>query len=220
MTCLYTPRVAARSKKLIIFHFLDTLGSSFDTMYTMGKPTYNTPSEKDQRSFSNYLSEDEEMVILTGISKMYVQQQFIIHFSVALAVSIVPALVGWFFLKPSVLWLVLSILLISLIYAFFRSYTLKKGIQYILTTKRVIVQRGYFNINLYSVPYNKITHIESFQNIVDRTFYKHGKVIIRIAGSENKDLTMSYIESPFEFKNILENLIRRDKSTAPVGESI
>lgn len=186
----------------------------------MGKPTYDTPSEKDQRSFSNYLSEDEEMVILTGLSKMYVQQQFIIHFSIALTASIIPALVGWFFLKPPVLWLVLSVLLISLIYAFFRSYTLKKGIQYILTTKRVIVQRGYFNINLYSVPYNKITHIESRQDLIDRLLYRHGEIIVRIAGTENKELVLKHIDNPIDFKNILENLIRRDKGSQSSFNSV
>ena len=54
--------------------------------------------------------------------------------------------------------------------------------RYLLTTSRVIIKKGLFNIKLTATLYDKITHLEVDQSFFDRMLLHHGDIIINTAG--------------------------------------
>jgi len=174
-------------------------------------------SEKKKKQFGNYLNDDEEMIIFTGVSMIYLQQKFIMHWMIALMV-LIPVCLGifWFFQLNLLHALIIGVVL-SLLYATQRFYFTKEGIQYILTNKRLIVQIGYFEVTLFSVNYDKISHIEVIQGFIDRLFYKYGTVLVRTAGMDKKSVKLDYVDEPFAFKNVLERLIHQERKSYGSG---
>ena len=83
--------------------------------------------------------------------------------------------------------------------------------RYILTTRRVIIKKGLISVKLTSALYDKITHIEVDQGIMDRLIMKHGTIIVNTAGGNNDEIKISYIDEPIKFKNLLERLINRER---------
>lgn len=164
-----------------------------------------------QRQFAHYLNDDEEMLFFTTVSSQYLLHKFFIYFlSVSLFTLPGGYLVSYLFgfdLNLSIL----SGLIVALLYACQRYYFTKEGIQYILTTKRLIVQIGFFKVTLFSANYNKITHIEVDQGLMDRMFYKHGRILVMTAGFDKKPITLNYIGNPIEFKNSMEQLISQER---------
>lgn len=178
----------------------------------MSKSRYTeTAGDKHKKKFGHYLTGGEEMLIFTTVSSAYLINRFIIHFFIAsaIAVPIFYLIHKLFNYEP--LPVIGAALFLALVYAVQRYYFTKEGIQYILTNKRVIVQIGYFRVTLYSANYSKITYIEVEQNVMDRLFYKHGRLVIRTAGLDNQPIILKYLASPIEFKNILERLIHRER---------
>ncbi|MDZ4784774.1 MAG: PH domain-containing protein [bacterium] len=168
-------------------------------------------SVKRKKQFAHYLNDDEEMVTFTTVSSHYLVHKFVFHF---LAASLITFPV--FFLVQRVLSFDLNFglggaLVLALVYACQRYYFTKEGIQYILTNKRLIVQTGYFQVTLCSASYNKVTHIEVRQGVMDRLFYKYGKIIVGTAGSDQKSIVLDYIGQPVAFKNIMEGLIASER---------
>lgn len=170
-----------------------------------------SPSNKHKRRFGHYLNEDEEMVFFTGVSGIFLLNQFITNFLKAIAVTLLIAFVANFFIKAGINELVIFSLIASLIYSSFRYYTTKEGIQYILTNRRIVVQKGFFRVTLHSANYQKISHIEIHQNFFDRFFMHHGKLIVHTAGHDKKSVTLDNLHKPLNFKNFLDKLIHEEK---------
>lgn len=178
----------------------------------MNKPHYSElTANKHKKKFGHYLNDDEEMLICTTVSGVYLKQKFIIHFFVASLITFPLFYLVHRFFNFELLYAAGGALLLALLYAAQRYYFTKEGIQYILTDKRLVVQRGYFQVTLYSANYSKITHIVVDQNVLDRLFYKHGKLIVNTSGMQSNPITLNYLESPIEFKNILERLISQER---------
>ncbi|MDP2685416.1 MAG: PH domain-containing protein, partial [bacterium] len=178
----------------------------------MSKSRYvELATDKHKKKFGHYLTDGEEMVIFTTVSKAYLITKFILHFFVASLITMPLFYLVHRFFNYGFLGTTGTALLLALVYAALRYYFTKEGIQYILTNRRVIVQIGYFKVTLYSASYNKITHIEVDQSIPERLFYKHGRLIINTSGMDNKPITLNYLSSPIEFKNIMERLIAQER---------
>lgn len=179
----------------------------------MSKSHYGEPpSEKKAKKFQKFLSEDEEMMLMTGFSPMYLYNKFSLYLMILLAVALPLGAGASIFFKLQMATTLVIACLIALILAYIKTYFVKEGTHYILTNKRVVVQKGYFSISLGSAPYNKISHIEIEQSFIDRFLFKHGELIIHTAGSNSKEVTINSIDEPVEFKNILEGLIHRERS--------
>lgn len=169
--------------------------------------------EKNKRKFGHYLNPDEEMVIFTGVSQVYLLNKFITHFLIVSFITIPLAFaVQWYFGLPGVQ--VYGVALgIALIYALQRYYFTKEGIQYLLTSKRLIVQKGFFKVNLSSANFHKVSHTEVEQGILDRLFMKHGKLLVKTTGIDHRLIVLENLHHPIHFKNIMDELIAAEKQS-------
>lgn len=171
----------------------------------------NSVSSNRQQQYAHYFTDGEQMLLCTTVSSYYLLNNFIKHliYSGFLA-GVVAALLLWVYKLPA--WqLVTAVVLVALLYALQRWYFTKEGIQYILTDKRLIVQKGYFHISLQSANYHKITHIEVHQGWLDRLFFNHGRIVIKTA-AEQRQIVLEEVHNPLEFKNLLEKLMLEEKT--------
>lgn len=178
-------------------------------------------SEADKKKYDKYTAEDEELILATGLAKMYLHHQLVYY-------VVFPGIV---FVILGVIWAVVTGnnlgvgMLIGLAAAvavsIWKTWILNMSTKYLLTTRRVLVKKGLLTVRLSAALYDKITHIEVEQGFVDRVFLNHGTVIINTAGSNKDELVLKYVESPISFKNLLERLINRERehygrATGPV----
>lgn len=179
----------------------------------MGKSRYGEgASTKDKRAFARLLSEDEELVIATGFGRTYLRQQFIVQIILPGIIFILGGFAYAYFSKTIALGYGLLLgLLASGIFSFFKTMWIYHSNRYLLTTRRVIIKKGILAFKLTSALYDKITHIEMNQSLYDKIFLHHGIIKIHTAGSEKDELVLYYVESPIEFKNLLERLINRER---------
>src|SRR5258708_4399570 len=169
-------------------------------------------SDSDQHKFKKYLSEDEKLVLATGYGKTYLRQRFIIQLLIPGALFILAAIIYFYFFKH--LALVYGLIwgfFLSILWSILQTWIIYQSHRYLLTTRRVIIKNGFFYIRLSSDLYDKITHIEVDQGLVDRFLLHHGKVIVNTAGANKDELILKYVEYPVEFKNILERLIHQER---------
>lgn len=179
-------------------------------------------SNRDRERFAKFLAEDEELVMAVGLSAAYIVE-------VAAQVIAFPGIiilllgVGLSYLTHTNLAYGLLIGLIgALSLGVGRAAMVHYGRRYLLTTRRVIIKKGFFVVDLTSALYDKITHIEVIQSFVDRFLMHHGRIIVNTAGSNKQEIVLDNIDHPIEFKNILERLINRERehlgrTTGPIS---
>lgn len=178
----------------------------------MSKPRYrDTPSDKEKKSFAKFLAEDEELIMATGYGAIYMRQKFIIYI-------MIPGIIFWllgvgvaYYLKYPLGWGLLGGLVFSLFFAWIKASHTYHAHRYLLTTRRVIIKKGFFTVKLMSVLFDKITHIEVDQGLVDRMIMHHGTIIVNAAGMNKGEFKLEYVDSPIEFKNLLERLINKER---------
>lgn len=170
-----------------------------------------SPTQKQKDAFKKYLSEDEEMILATGLSKAYIRARFMIYllFPGMIFLSVGLGL-GWVLGLGKVWALVLGLggMFLSAILRIMHVYHANR---YLLTTRRVIIKKGLFSVKLTAALFDKITHLEVIQSITDRLFFHHGTIIINTAGLNKGEIKLKFIDSPVEFKNLLERLINRER---------
>lgn len=168
-------------------------------------------SENDKKAFAEYLAEDEELIIATGLGAAYLRSRFIIGLAWP---GVLPLLlsVGLFYLLglDLILGLVTGLLLTCLLSLAATILTYHAN-RYLLTTRRVIIKKGFFAVQVTSALFDKITHIEVDQSFVDKVLMHHGRIIINTAGMNKGEITLKYVDYPIEFKNLLERLINRER---------
>ena len=168
-------------------------------------------SLRDKKAFAKYLSEDEELVLASGYGKNYIRHKFIYYIiwpgGILLAVG-----GAWAYYTQNNLGFGLLYGLVgATIVAFIQALLTYHSHRYLLTTRRVMIKYGFFNVKLTSALYDKITHIEVDQSFMDRIIMKHGNVIVNTAGASNDQLVLAFIDEPLTFKNLLERLINRER---------
>ena len=171
----------------------------------------DSPSLAQKKAFAPYLSEDEELILVTGLSAAYLRNKFVIYF---LFPGIIFGALGFglgFILKQNIpvsliIGLVLMILTSSL-----KTFHLYHANRYLLTTRRVMIKNGIFGVKLTAALYDKITHIEVDQGFIDRILLHHGSIIINTAGSNKDEIVLKFVDYPIELKNLLERLINRER---------
>lgn len=171
----------------------------------------DSPSEKERKRFAKYLAEDEELTLATGYGRVYLTQLFIIYILLPGAIFILAGLALSFFLKFNLGYGLLIGLIGAILFAWIKTLHTYNAHRYLLTTRRLIVKQGFFTVKINSALYDKITHIEVDQSLYDRLVMHHGKVIIHTAGMNKNEITLNYVETPIEFKNLLERLINRER---------
>lgn len=170
-----------------------------------------SPTQKQRDAFKKYLSEDEELVLVTGFSQAFTRSKFVIYllFPGLLFFGLGLGL-GWL-LGLSKLWALIWALLGMFLSAILKTMHLYHANRYLLTTRRVIIKKGIFGVKLSTTLFDKITHLEVDQSIVDRLLLHHGSIIINTAGMNKGEIILKYVDYPLELKNLLERLINRER---------
>ncbi|MEK7617224.1 MAG: PH domain-containing protein [Patescibacteria group bacterium] len=170
-----------------------------------------SPSLKDKKAFAKYLSEDEDLVLITGLSKAYIRSKFILYiFFPGLLFFGLGLGLGWIFGFEKTVALGVAITLMFLA-ALLRTMHIYHANRYLLTTKRVVIKRGLFSVKLTAALYDKITHLEVDQSVIDRFLLHHGSIIVNTAGLNQGGIILRFIDYPLEIKNLLERLINRER---------
>ena len=178
----------------------------------MGKLHYKeSPTPAQKSSFAPYLAEDEELILITGLSQAYIRSKFIMY-------MLFPGIIGFGagFLIGNILgidqfqsFLVATFLMI--VFALFKTLHLFHSNRYLLTTRRAIIKKGFFSVKLMAALYDKITHLEVDQGFIDRLLLHHGTIIVNTAGSNKDEIILKYVDYPMEFKNLMDRLISRER---------
>lgn len=170
-----------------------------------------SPTQKQKDAFKKYLSEDEELILVTSFSKAYLRSKFIMYL-------LFPGLL-FFGLGLGLGWLLgldkawaLSLALIGMLAsAILKTMHTYHSNRYLLTTRRVIIKKGIFGVKLTATLFDKITHLEVDQSFVDRLLLHHGTIIINTAGMNKGEISLKFVDYPLELKNLLERLINRER---------
>lgn len=187
----------------------------------MKKVKFEGASHKDKKAFSAFLSEDEELVLATGFGKNYLRHQFAFFMMLPGGIAWILGAALAYFYQFNIGYGLLGGLGVSLIIAYIKTVWMYHANRFLLTTRRVIIKQGLIAVKLKSALYDKITHIEVDQGLLDRLIMKHGTVIIHTAGGGNDEIKILNIDDPIDFKNLLERLINRERerfggTTGPV----
>lgn len=170
-----------------------------------------SPTEKQKNAFKKYLSEDEELVLVTGLSSAHVRSSFIIYlFFPGLLFFGAGLGLGWL-LGLGKTWALTLGIFGMLASATLKTMHLYHSNRYLLTTRRVIIKKGIFGVKVSATLFDKITHLEVDQSIIDRLFLHHGNIIISAAGMNKGEINLKYVDYPLELKNLLERLINRER---------
>lgn len=171
----------------------------------------DSPSEKQRKAFKKYLSEDEELILVTGLSHAYIRNKFIWYL-------IFPGLIFFgavggiaLLLGLTKTWALTLATVGMLAAATLKTMHLYHSNRYLLTTRRVVIKKGIFGVKLSATLFDKITHLEVDQSIIDRLILHHGSIIINTAGMNKGEIILRYVDYPMELKNLLERLINRER---------
>ncbi len=170
-----------------------------------------SPTLKQKKDFKKYLSEDEELILVTSLSQAYLRSKLIIYllfpgllfFGIGLGA-------GWLLGIPKV-WALVAGLIGMFGSAILKTMHLYHSNRYLLTTRRVLIKKGIFGVKLTAALFDKITNLEVSQSFIDRLLLHHGTIVINTAGMNKGEISLKFVDYPMELKNLLERLINRER---------
>lgn len=168
-------------------------------------------TQKEKKQFAPFLADDEELILVTGYGKVYMRQKFIIYIGLPGLIFILGAIGLSYYYNFDLIVATLIGFAIAILFAAIKCHFLYNAHRYLLTTRRVLVKGGYFSVKINSALYDKITHIEVAQSLLDRWIMQHGSIIVHTAGSTGNEIRLDYVDNPIEFKNLLERLINSER---------
>lgn len=170
-----------------------------------------SPSEKQKKTFSKYLSEDEELVLVAGLSGAHIRSKFIMYLLFPGLLFFALGLgLGWL-LGFSKIWALGFAFLGLIVSSTLKAMHLYHSHRYLLTTRRIIIKKGIFGVKITAALYDKITNLEVNQSFFDRILLHHGTIIINTAGVSKGEISLAFVDYPLELKNLLERLINRER---------
>jgi uncharacterized membrane protein YdbT with pleckstrin-like domain len=142
----------------------------------------------DNKKYSKYLARGEKIISVFGIGNRY-------------------------FWTNVIVFLPMSFLLVGMPFLL-KIIHIKQSKKYILTDRRIIIKDGVLSIKLTSAPYDKITHIIVKQDFIKRISYGIGDIKIHTAatGPTPVEIDITDIDDPMEVKNLIEELIIKERS--------
>ncbi|EKD85537.1 MAG: hypothetical protein ACD_38C00001G0005 [uncultured bacterium] len=170
-----------------------------------------SPTLKQKNVFKKYLSEDEELVLVAGLSRAYIRSNFMIYLLFPGMIFFGLGLgLGWL-LGVGKIWALVFALAGMLLAAILKTMHIYHANRYLLTTRRVVIKKGLFSVKLTAALFDKITHLEVDQGFVERIFLHHGTIIVNTAGVNKGEIALKFVDYPLELKNLLERLINRER---------
>lgn len=170
-----------------------------------------SPTQKQKDTFKKYLSEDEELVLVTGLSRAYIRSKFIFYLLLPGMVFLGLGLgLGWV-LGIGKVWALILGMGGMFISAILKTMHIHHANRYLFTTRRVVIKKGLFSVKLTAALFDKITNLVVDQSIVDRLFLHHGTIIVNTAGVSKGEIVLKFVDYPLELKNLLERLVNRER---------
>ncbi|MBI2040126.1 PH domain-containing protein [Candidatus Microgenomates bacterium] len=170
-----------------------------------------SPTLKQRKAFAPYLSEDEELILVTGFSKAYTRSMFTLFLVFpGLIFALAGVGIAWLLglSKQMAIILAISLMIFSALLRILHVYHANR---YLLTTRRVIIKKGLFSVKLTAALYDKITHLEVIQGLIDRFLLHHGTIMVNTAGLNKGEIVLKFVDYPMEIKNLMERLINRER---------
>lgn len=152
------------------------------------------PTDRQKKKYSKFLSQDEKIVLVTGIGHRYFLIKFLTFFPLALFVIGIPALA--------------------------RLLRMKQSYTYVLTNRRFIIIRGIFSRKITTAPLDRITHVTIEQSIPQRYFYNTGNLVIITAGFDQREIVIEHIQNPVAFKILIEELTTKLEDKKDKGDQL
>lgn len=138
------------------------------------------PNEHLKQKFAKYLSKDEQVLVITGISSRYFWSKFLSFLPLALIIVGLPKVLGLLHHKRSLV--------------------------YILTNRRFLIIQGIFTRKLITAPLDAVSHVTVEQTFSERFFYNSGQLVIITAGYDQREIVIEDISNPIAFKILMEEL--------------
>lgn len=129
-----------------------------------------------------------------------------------LVVAIILGVLIWFYsLHPLIGWLALGLLLVGLIFTFYRWYLWSNGF-YIITNQRVIRidQRSFFNRVISEAEINRIQEISTNINGPVKTMLNFGTVKIQTA-STSTQISLDNVPDPYNLQQVIVRIQRGER---------
>jgi len=178
----------------------------------MAKQHYkDSPSQKQKEAFKKFLSEDVELVLVSNFSNAYIRSKFILYLLFPGIIFFGFGLGASWLLGLGKAWALILGLLGMISFAILKTMHLFHSHRYLFTTRRVIIKKGLFSVKLTAALFDKITHLEVDQGILDRLLLHHGTIIVNTAGLNKGEIVLQFVDYPMELKNLLERLINRER---------
>jgi len=173
------------------------------------------PSKHQKKKVSKYLSENEKLIIVTGIGKQY----FLISLFILLILPLVMTYTGIFiffdfFTIPQFPWLKFMVIpgLIWLIYdtpKYSHLLRSRQSFTYVITDKRFMIVRGIFSRKILTAPLIRITHVTVEQSFFQRFLFNCGHLVIITAGYDQREIVIENIGDPVKIKIMIEELTEK-----------
>ena len=138
------------------------------------------------------ISPEEKVLIEFGIAENYARFWIFL--------GILTGAISLIFVEQRWLGLLLAITLI--VYGFY----LKFAYFYFLTDKRLIFYYHFFNTEMITIDYQKITDISARENFLERIFLGSGNLSINTAGGPKEEIIFSHIANPYDLKRRLNEI--------------
>ena len=180
----------------------------------MGSKKISSATYKEKIKFAHYLAEGEEIMSVFGIGNRYFWITLISYFLLVIILAVYPRILSqllglsvnpFFYLPAAAVGIIGLPYILKLVH-------LKHKMTYIFTDRRVLVKDGVLSVKLTSAPYDKITHLTVKEDFLKRISYQIGDISIHTAGPTPIETDLIKIQYPMKVKNLLEELIVRERS--------
>jgi membrane protein YdbS with pleckstrin-like domain len=88
---------------------------------------------------------------------------------------------------------------------FYYLFYLKVSNEFVFTTDRILIKKGWIGTKTISAKFSRITDINVSQSLIERIL-KTGTISINTAGSEGYEVVLKHVASPYNLKKDLHNL--------------
>lgn len=144
---------------------------------------HKTPTKGQKKRLEKLLGKGEDVILVTSIGDRYFWLRFVWLLPLALLIVGIPKLGALVRMK--------------------QSYT------YALTNRRFLIVRGIFSRKIVTAPLTAITHVTIEQSFLQRFLFNTGHLVIITAGFDQREIVIENIDSPVEFKIMIEELTQK-----------
>jgi len=141
------------------------------------------PTKGQRKKIEGLLGKGEELIFVTSIGNRYFWLNLLFLFPFALILVGIPK--------------------------FGKMVRMRQSYTYVLTNRRFLIIRGIFSRKIVTAPLTAITHVTVEQSVLQRFLFKSGHLVIITAGFDQREIVIEHIESPVEFKVLIEELTHK-----------